>query len=416
MGAGASNQQKFQAVLIDGADLSTLKELSDEDQAKMLELCRKAAQALWKPQVLTGDKYKPAWNLLRLDEQKALETILMTFKIEVHKLQGVLTDWLFDEKNWIDDGDYGKSVTGAMYKEKWAASREPVLQLFRKIRSTEAIAIMEMVDTLVERLYSEIDGTPGPVTNTTKEGEAVYQTVPEMFEGESGDTVFKFTECPEEIQNVFKEAALLIKNGYEPCGPGFDDGVNFVETAEETNEVYYSTYIVAQGIVIQEEFHQEVAKTVANVPNATFRPAPHKKYERFNGKATEYRNEGVPMPAYRAVKDGVRCSVICNDHASLINAHNALLASPLFEGKITKDRREERSCRDILQVVLFKGFLCEVQFHFKSTLPLKVFSHAAYNIKRPEDQDLNGLKTIFEMPQIDMQNESRDNVSCNLHF
>ena len=53
-----------------------------------------------------------------------------------------------------------------MYKEEWAASREPVLQLFRKIRSTEAIAIMEMVDTLVERLYSEIEGTPGPITNT----------------------------------------------------------------------------------------------------------------------------------------------------------------------------------------------------------------------------------------------------------
>ena len=140
----------------------------------------------------------------------------------------------------------------------------------------------------------------------------------------------------------------------------------------------------SQGIIIQEELHQEVANVVANVVNATFRPAPHKRYERLKGKALEYRHEGVPKPAYRALKDTVRCSVICNDHASLINAHNALLASPLFEGKITKDRREERSCRDVLQVVLFKGFLCEVQFHFKNTLPLKVFSHAAYNIKRPE--------------------------------
>ena len=134
------------------------------------------------------------------------------------------------------------------------------------------------------------------------------------------------------------------------------------------------------------------------------------------GKAEEYDNEGVPEPAYRAVKDGVRCSVICNDHASLINAHNALLASPLFEGKITKDRREERSCRDVLQVVLFKGFLCEVQFHFKSTLPLKVFSHAAYNIKRPQDINLLGLATIFKFPEINMQDESRDSVSCKLHF
>ena len=237
-----------------------------------------------------------------------------------------------------------------------------------------------------------------------------------MFEGEGGATQFKFTECSEEIQNVIKEAALLIKNGYEPCGPGWDGGVLLVKDAEEYNQVFYSAYLVAQGILIQEEFHQEVANTVANVRNVTYRPAPHKKYNRFIGKAKEYSNEGVPEPAFRAIKDGVRGSVICNDHASLIAAHNALLASPLFEGKITKDRREERSCRDVLQVVLFKGFLCEVQFHFKNTLPLKVFSHAAYNIKRPEDQDLNGLRTIFEFPMFDLASKSRNDVRCKLHI
>ena len=41
---------------------------------------------------------------------------------------------------------------------------------------------MEMVDTFVARLYSEIEGTPGPVTNTTKEGEEVYQNVPKLFD------------------------------------------------------------------------------------------------------------------------------------------------------------------------------------------------------------------------------------------
>jgi hypothetical protein len=114
------------------------------------------------------------------------------------------------------------------------------------------------------------------------------------------------------------------------------------------------------------------------------------------------------------MKDTVRCSVVCQDHASLVAAHAALLA--VFVGKITKDRREEPSCRDVLQVVEFEGFLCEVQFHFAATLPLKVFSHAAYNVQRPEDINLNGLKTIFEIPVINMQKESRDKVSCKLHF
>ena len=401
---------------------------------------------------------------IAMGEQEALQAAFGNFKIEVYKLQGLLTDWLFDEKNWEynerkrgqmgpteknmtwisiiemtayngygeDSNKFQQSNYGAFFN-KWAASWEPILQMFRKIRSTEAVAIMEMVDTFVARLYSEIEGTPGPVTNTTKEGEDVYQNVPKLFDPKTKRVygkphcVTRFTdlrECGSEgnnIQNVYKEAALLIKNGYLPCGPGSggrsgDEGVFEVREAESLNRVSYSTYLIAQGILIQEEFHQEAAKAVANVPNVTFRPAPHKKFERFNGKAFEYEHEGVPLNGLCAIKDSVRGSVVCNDHASLIAAHNALLASPVFEGKITKDRREERSCRDVLQVVLFKGFLCEVQFHFKSTLPLKVFSHAAYNIKRPEDQDLNGLRTIFEFPMFDMASKSRNDVRCKLHI
>ena len=153
---------------------------------------------------------------------------------------------------------------------------------------------------------------------------------------------------------------------------------------------------------------------MAGTANAEFKPAPHKKDARLMGKAEEYENEGVPKPAYRAMKDTVRCSVVCQDHASLVAAHAALLA--VFPGKITKDRREEPSCRDVLQVVEFEGFLCEVQFHFAATLPLKVFSHAAYNVQRPEDIDLNGLETIFQFRTTHMEEESRDNVSCKLHF
>ena len=74
------------------------------------------AKEEWTPQVLTGEKYKEAWKLLQSVEQKALETNFMTFRSEVEKLQGALTDWLFDEKNW-DDG----YVYGAMVYEKHAA-------------------------------------------------------------------------------------------------------------------------------------------------------------------------------------------------------------------------------------------------------------------------------------------------------
>ena len=85
---------------------------------------------------------------------------------------------------------------------------------------------------------------------------------------------------------------------------------------------------------------------------------------------------------------------------------------------ITKDRRDEPSCRDVLQVVRRRsdGFLFEVQFHYASVFPLKVFSHAAYNICRPEDKNLTAFTTIFKFPAIDMQDASPGDVRCKLHL
>ena len=421
MGAAAStsatNQENFQAVLTTASTMDIaqdVKEMSEEDQQKMLALAEQIANALWKPRVLAGDKYRAAWALLRLDEQKILEATILELKIAMQKLQGMLTNWLFDESNWEDMEGYGKSVIYPMKNEEFKASREPVLVLFRAIRANQALKVMKLVQDLTTRVYSEISGSPTPIASSTVAGETVYQVVPPLFEGKTGSTRFKFNEAPADVQQVFREAALLLKGGFEPCGPGFDGGVWGVSSAEEDNEVSYQYYLVAQGILRQQRYHDAVAAAVAAIENVEFRPAPHKKNERTVGKAKEYDHEGVPMPAYRALKDTVRCSIVCQDHASLNAAHAALLA--VFPGKITKDRREEPSCRDVLQVVEFEGFLCEVQFHFAATLPLKAFSHAAYNVQRPEDINLNGLETIFKFPIMEMETESRDNVSCKLHF
>ena len=419
MGGGASTPadvENLKGVLTKAStmNIASVKQMSEEDQQKMLALAVQIANELWKPRVLAGDKYKAAWALLRLDEQKILEATILELKIAMQKLQGMLTNWLFDESNWEDMEGYGKSVIYPMKNEEFKASREPVLVLFRAIRANQALKVMKLVQDLTTRVYSEISGSPTPIASSTVAGETVYQVVPPLFEGKGGAIVFKFNEAPADIQQVFREAALLIKGGFEPCGPGHDAGVAGVRDAEEDNEVSYQYYLVAQGILRQQRYHKAVAAAVAAIENVEFRPAPHKKNARTVGKAKEYENEGVPLPAERAMKDTVRCSIVCQDHASLVAAHAALLA--VFTGKITKDRREEPSCRDVLQVVEFEGFLCEVQFHFAATLPLKAFSHAAYNVQRPEDINLNGLETIFDHPTINMEEQSRDNVSCKLHF
>ena len=85
-------------------------------------------------------RYEKAMNLLDPGEQEALKACFGNFKVEVHKLQGVLTDWLFDENNWTDFGQYGKSVSDALVDDQFAPSREPILTLFRHVRANESFA------------------------------------------------------------------------------------------------------------------------------------------------------------------------------------------------------------------------------------------------------------------------------------
>ena len=65
---------------------------------------------------------------------------------------------------------------------------------------------------------------------------------------------------------------------------------------------------------------------------------------------------------------------------------------------------------------VYPWVIFEVQINFVQTFPLKVFSHAAYNLLRPQTKTLIALSTIFEFPMIDMHEKSRDEVMCKLHF
>ena len=400
--------------------LSTLpavaKQLTNQaDRQFVKDIVLRVAAELWEPRVMKGEKYKAAWNLLRPDERKALELVLFDFKNAVQKLESVFADFVFDESNWVDVDGYGKDLEAALDDEEYEHKRGPVLELFRHIRTHEALAVMKMVDHHASRVYSDIPGSPTAIPVVSSNG--VFQHVPTIFEGEVGAIEFKFAECPAEVQQVFREAKALLDEGFKPCGDIFDYNVSTVPEVEEKG-VAYSQYLAARGFLVQAAFHAAVAAAISTIEGAQFQPGRHKGNTRLNAKAEEYMHEGVPWPSHRAVKDTVRCSVVCVDHASLVAAHQAVLGSAVLEGKVTKDRREVPSCRDVLQVVEFREFLCEVQFHFAATLPLKAFSHAAYNIRRPDDRDLTAFDTIFDFPGNHMETETRieASVRTKLHF
>ena len=151
----------------------------------------------------------------------------------------------------------------------------------------------------------------------------------------------------------------------------------------------------------------------------------HKGVWRWNAKALEYAKgepaavppvPPVPHPAAQAIKDGSRGAATCDSHAAAVGAHAALAGAFGADLVFTKDRRGVAECRDMLVTARSGGVIGEVQINFGLTFPLKVFSHAAYNLLRPQTKTLAAFTTIYEFPGIDMHKASRDAVVSKLHF
>ena len=275
-------------------------------------------------------------------------------------------------------------------------------------------------------------------------GNQVYQHVPQDFKNSERNLIY-FKKLSADVQKVFRDATKLIKDDdfkmyltdfvdHNTCRAEVPEDHRYVDD-DETGESHpdindriylidikrfsFADYLVAKGITVQSKFH----KTILNLVNGLktrgvlglqTRPAPHKKYVRFNLKAEEYKREGVPKPCEQAIKDTVRITIECKDNSAMCAAQSSLEESPLFKSAVTKDRRSEPSCRDVLQVVWFEGLLCEVQFHFADILPLKKFSHAAYKLSRTQTRDLLPFTDLFEFPVYIGQKKTFENFYSKL--
>ena len=177
--------------------------------------------------------------------------------------------------------------------------------------------------------------------------------------------------------------------------------------------------------MVSPKFHHQVRTALRGVPGVRYAPVHHKGRERWAAKAAEYAKGApdasppvppVPEPAAQAIKDGGRGAATCESHAAAVGAHAALAAAFGADLVFTKDRRDVPERRDILVMARCGGVIFEVQINFGRTFPLKVFSHAAYNLLRPQTDTLTAFNTIFEHPVIDLHAASRDQVVCKLHF
>ena len=398
--------------------------------------------------ICAGKKYVAGWSVLKPEEKKSLETVVLALKLDVKRLEFMFVDFLFDSTHYDKYGD----ITRALNHEDFEQSRAPILTFFREIRANSAEQVMLMVNKHGTRVYNDIAGEPQPIPTVV--GENVYQHVPaEFFRPDSRRAIsVKMVDCSTETQKVIRDAIGLLKTGYLPCGDKVEDAMvtNLLDPMLLDYTIEYSHYLCAKGYLVQQQFHKALSMLVQNIDGVSFSPGPHKGNKRYMAKMFEYKNEadqeyetyvttyiaannGDPppddrersmeaKPYYKAIKDTVRGSVVCSDHSTMHAAYTALMSSSLFQGRVTKDRRNNDSCRDVLQVVLFGedlvpgGLLCEVQFHFQQCLPLKSFSHAAYNVKRLEETNLLPFRTIFEHPVHRCDTAKRSDVKCKLHF
>ena len=362
----------------------------------------------WKPTTVCLDpKYEAGWDILRAKEKRALEKALFALKNVVEtSLMSVFADFLFNEKHWNEEN----SVYNALDAKEFLNEREPVLKVIRQIRQKEGEVVMNTVNQYASRVYLEIFGYPSSIPDVV--GDNVCQHVPNKYEN-------TFNDCPSEIQTVIRDANALMKT---LINKNEDRYFTEIQNAEEQNSIVsYSMYLFAKGFLIHNQFNVAIHNIVEKIHGVAFIAGKHKGSDHFDAKADEYRAEGVQEPVEQKITDIVRGCIVCNDHDGMIAAHTALESSPLFEKKISKDRREDPSCRDVLQVVLFgkdivNGLLCEIQFQFRDILPLKVFSHAASTIQKPQDKDFKEFSTLFDYPTEDMDKCSRDDVKCKLDF
>lgn len=190
-------------------------------------------------------------------------------------------------------------------------------------------------------------------------------------------------ECSNETQKVIRDAVNILKNGYMPCGENNaeDEMVTSVRNLDDASTIGFSSYLCAKGFLLQQKFHEAMNELIQNIDGVSFSPGNHKGNKRYMAKMFEYKNEGeaalekyfngifndycvanngdtppdleekerslAPKPWYKAIKDTVRGSVVCSNHSTMHAAFTALMSSNIFQGRVTKDRRTNDSCRDV---------------------------------------------------------------------
>ena len=120
-----------------------------------------------------------------------------------------------------------------------------------------------------------------------------------------------------------------------------------------------------------------------------------------------------PPPAAAGLTGLLRSSLRASDHASLENAHAALVRALPASGPAI-DRRDGAT-HDVAQAVLFRGLAVEVTLTFASVAVLASLSVAAREVAAAPTDTLQHVKaTLFDFPTIHLERATRGDIAIKL--
>lgn len=314
-----------------------------------------------------------------------------------------------------------------------------LVDLFVSLQTNQAAALCGFTARVSEEAYSHVKGCgskshPPRLVSSDASTDTDVQPVPDVFKGMAFNGSVQFGELGPDAQarvsaavelvlghlpELTKEAIAdaerdggglvgLIKGGrlgdagdavhVGPSDQGLQWLVNECSPSLGNGLVAPLPLLYAEMLLLSENFHRDMGLLLR--PFGTYSAANMKGFLRAWAKCSDpddgYGGDAYPRPESMHLKDVLRCTVLVKDHRTLVAAHRALLRKYRPGG--TKDRRADAP-RDVLQLVWYKGFLVEVQFHFASVAAIKKLSHVAYNIMRvnAEAGFGAGIETLYSL-------------------
>lgn len=366
-------------------------------------------------------KHEKGWELFKIgvftpEEGRKLNDLGVQLNAGLDRVTAKLKTFMFDRATWDSSRPGGGPPRGWRTNDAKANGvdyptlREPILVEIRRLQTSTATELVDFVEERADRMFNLLPGTPPMIANVVAGPDAVQPL--DLTRFPLDNTRLAPADFSDEIREIFDAAGEIaavaldtnvnvpfVKASERGMLGGLTRARNVLRKPELACEDHHPNsllYLYAAMLRLNEPFHAEIEALLGMF--GEYVPCDMKGYGRARAKAEATTGdyvgtEGFIPPYVQYLKDIIRASIIVDDHTMLDLAYKALTAK--YPAVSTKNRLGEPT-HDVLCVIRYQGYLVEIQFHFRTVLALKSFSHAGFNILRMQTETAYDLGTIYD--------------------